>query len=256
MAHAKTQQKTKESELKKSQPLFSPTESVTKRNTEIGNRTIHQAISDNHRELSNYIFHPLFENEDYTELLSKIEHAISDPALQAELQQDWEIKDNKCKPQSEIETFRYQFKYACMYVALAHAAEERAEHTKAWAFNNHASKLVGEVTKRAEVILDAVAREEISARNTKNGKGLLANYLPAKEKVARLLEEKKPADSWESKDSAIAELEGPLSEFIDNLKGTRLTKNNIPGSLKNWMIRDPLVSNAWNTHKKQKKHKP
>ena len=255
MAHAKTQQKTKESELKKSQPLFSPTESVTKRNTEIGNRTIHQAISDNHRELSNYIFHPLFENEDYTELLSKIEHAISDPALQAELQQDWEIKDNKCKPQSEIETFRYQFKYACMYVALAHAAEERAEHTKAWAFNNHASRLVGEVTKRAEVILDAVAREGISARNTKNGKGLLANYLPANEEAVRLLEEK-PAGTWKGKNSAIKDLEELFSEFIDNLKGTRLTKNNIPGSLKNWMIRDPLVSNAWNTHKKQKKHKP
>ena len=255
MAHAKTQQKTKESELKKTQPLLSPTESVTKRNAEIGNRTIHQAISDNHRELSNYIFYPLFENEDYPELLSKIEHAISDPALQAELQQDWEIKDNKCKPQSEIETFRYQFKYACMYVALAHAAEERAEHTKAWAFNNHASRLVGEVTKRAEVILDAVAREEISARNTKNGKGLLANYLPAKEEVVRLLEEK-PAGTWKGKNSAIKDLEELFSEFIENIKGTRLTKNNIPGSLKNWMIRDPLVSNAWNTHKKQKKHKP
>ena len=122
MAHAKTQQKIKESELKKTQPLFSPTESVTMRNAEIGNRTIHQAISDNHRELSNYIFYPLFENEDYPELLSKIEHAISDPTLQAELQQDWEIKDNKCKSQFEIETFRYQFKYACMYVALAYAA--------------------------------------------------------------------------------------------------------------------------------------
>lgn len=255
MAHAKTQQKIKESELKKTQPLFSPTESVTMRNAEIGNRTIHQAISDNHRELSNYIFYPLFENEDYPELLSKIEHAISDPTLQAELQQDWEIKDNKCKSQFEIETFRYQFKYACMYVALAYAAEERAEHTKAWAFNNHASKLVGEVTKRAEVILDAVARAEISARNTKNGKGLLANYLPAKEEVARLLEGK-PAGFWKSKDSAIAELEEQLSEFIDNLKGTRLTKNNIPYLLKKWMISDPLVSNAWNTHRQHKKHKP
>lgn len=237
-------------------PLFSPTESVTKRNAEIGNMTIHQAISDNHRELYNYIFYPLFENEDYPELLSKIKHAISDPTLQAELQQDWEIKDNKCKSQFEIETFRYQFKCACMYVALAHAAEERAEHTKAWAFNNHASKLVGEVTKRAEVILDAVERTEISARNTKNGKGLLANYLPAKEKAARLLKEMMPPGGWTTKDSAIAKLEGPLSELIDNLKGTRLTKNNIPDLLKNWMIRDPLVSNAWNTHKKQKKHKP
>lgn len=231
--------------------LFTPVQYVVMSNEEIGSCTIHEAISRNLLILRNCAFEPLFEKDDYSTLLSKIRHAIGDPTLQAELVQNWNSEDNAHEPSQEAEAFLNHFKHACLYIELARAAEEQKEHTRAWAFNNYASLMVGETSEKSETILYHIEIRHHSKQNSKNAQGGSNNLIPVKEEAARLLEEMKPEGGWPSYRRAAIVLEAPMAEYISHNRIRGLTASNIRNLLeKTWMPKDKIVNDAWLKNKR------
>lgn len=244
-------------------PLLSPSEFAGNSNESIGRTTIGEAIARNHWLLKEHFFEMLLESNEYPKLLDSIRPVTSDLALQADLEQSWESEVNA--HDKEINIMLKQVRYACLYAELARAAEENKNHNKAWAFNNYASLMTGEILAKSEAILSRAYMEERSNQNSKNAQGRNKSILLVKEKAARLLEEMRPTEGWPSKVNAIATLEGPLAAFIDPDKRSGekssavdikpktiggVTTTNIANRLTTWLREDEIVRNAWEKNKR------
>jgi len=229
-------------------PLFSPIKNVTHRNERIGNTSIDEAIAINHGLLLENFFEPLLGQDVYIKLLSDISTVTNDLALQAELEQAWgsEVSEYDDETKSVLK----EAQYACLYIELARAAEASNKHVRAWAFNNHASLMVGEIIEKSAAIQKRAESKKRSQQNSKNGKARIKNFLPVQEEAIRLLEELKPEGGWPSYSNAATALEEDLAEFIIKTRPLSLTSSNIRELLeKTWLPKDKLVNPAWKKNK-------
>lgn len=233
---------------KTTSPLFSAIQFATHLNERIGNTSIVEAIARNHGLLLEHFFEPLLGRDAYIKLLSDISVVTSDLARQAELEQAWGIEVNEYD--DETKSVLKEAHYACLYIELARAAEASNEHIRAWAFNNHASLMVGEVIEKSAAIQKLAESKRRSQQNSKNGKARIKNFLPVQEEAIRLLEELKPDGGWPSYSSAATALEEDLAEFILKTRPLGLTSSNIRELLeKTWLPKDKLVNPAWKKNK-------
>jgi hypothetical protein len=229
-------------------PLFSATQTATHLNERIGNTSIGEAIAINHGLLLEHFFEPLLDGDVYIKLLSDISVVTSDLALQAGLEQTWDSEVNEYD--KETKSILKEAQYACLYIELARTAEADNEHVRAWAFNNHASLMVGEIIEKSAAIQNHAETKERSQQNSKNGKARIKNFLPAKNEAIRLLEELKPEGGWPSRSNAATALEEHLVKFILITRPPGLTSSNIRELLeKVWIPRDELVTPAWEKNK-------
>ncbi|QLG91207.1 hypothetical protein HZF02_04240 [Pseudomonas yamanorum] len=239
-------------------PLFTPAEFAKNINESIGNTTIDEAIDRNHGILLQHFFEPLLERDEHLKLLEDIRLVTNDPELQGKLMENWEHEvyetDWKTNGINErINTLLQHVRYACLYLELARAAEENKHRNRAWAFNNEASLMIGEIIEKSETILNAMEADKRSAQNSKNGKGRIKNFLPVKEEAVRLLEEMKPEGGWPTLTSAVTALDEPLAHFILSNRISGMTSTNIRVLLeKTWIPKDELVNPAWEKTKQAK----
>ncbi|MCP2069876.1 hypothetical protein [Pseudomonas laurylsulfatiphila] len=240
-------------------PLFSPTQYATHMNESIGNTTARVAIGRNHRTLWNCFFEPLLEHDEYIKLLEDIRAVTSDPALQGKLMDNWENEVYECNEEinglnEEINITFQHVRHACLYLELATAAEKDKDHNRTWAFNNEASLMVGKIAEKSETILNKITADSNAKQNSKNGKGRIKSFLPAKEEAARLLDEMKPEGGWLTVVSAASALEEPLGSFIDANRIGGIKSSNIRNLLeKKWIPKDMLVNSAWQKNKRLQK---
>jgi hypothetical protein len=234
----------------KKQPLFTRARLVEINNDEIGNCTIGEAISRNVSILRTHFFEPLFEY-DYLKLLNDVSSVTSNLALQAELEQNWDNEVNELDEETNIAL--KLARYASLYIELARSAESRNEHIKAWAFNNYATLMVGEILEKSVAIQNRTGIENLSKQNSKNAQGRNKSILQVKEETARLLFEKRPETGWPSKAKVPAALEHPLADFIEKNKILVLRTSNIEQWMKKWLREDELVKGAWEKNKSSKK---
>lgn len=229
---------------KTTSPLFSAIKLATHLNERIGNTSIGEAIARNHGLLLEHFFKPLLGRDVYIKLLSDISVVTSDLARQAELEQAWGSEANEYD--EETKSVLKEAQYACLYIELARAAEASNDHIRAWAFNNHASLMVGEIIEKSTAIQDHTETKKRSQQNSKNGKSRIKNFLPVKEEVVRLLEQLKPVGGWTSFSGAAIALEEDMTEFILKTRPSGLTASNIRNLLeKEWLPGDELVNSAW-----------
>jgi hypothetical protein len=235
----------------KKTPLFSPTQLATHMNERIGNTTINAAIASNHEILQCHFFEPLIESDEHLKLLDSIRSCTSDLALQGQLEKSWnnEINEND-ENDEEISTLFQHVRYACLYLELASVAEQNKARDRAWAFNNHASLMVGEIIERSALIQNRIEIETRSKQNSKNAKGRNKSILSVKEEVVRLLEEVKPEAGWPYKATAVATLERPLTDFIENNNILDIQPSNIEKWLTKWLREDDIVNRAWEKSKR------
>jgi len=232
-------------------PLFTPTERAISMNESIGQTTVSEAIGRNHGFLLQHFFEPLLERDEHLKLLEDIRLVTSDPELQGKLVGNWEHEayETGCKIHGideEINILLQRVRYACLYLELARAAEENKDRDRAWAFNNESSLMIGEIIEKSETILNAMETDKRSTQNSKNGKGRIKNFLPAKEEAVRLLEDMKPEDGWPTLASAVTALDEPLAHFILSNRISGMTSTNIRALLeKTWIPKDKLVNPAW-----------
>jgi hypothetical protein len=235
------------------QPLFTRVQLAEMNNDKIGNCTIGEAIGRNVSILRSHFFEPLFEY-DYLKLLNDISSVTSDLALQAELEQNWDDEVNEFDEETNIALKHAQ--YACLYIELARAAEARNEHIKAWAFNNYATLIVGEIVEKSVAIQNRIGIDNRSKQNSKNAQGRNKSILQVKEEAARLLEDRRPEAGWPFKVNAVAALEGPLADYFEKNKILGLRISNIENWLMKWLREDELVNRAWEKSKRsQEKNK-
>lgn len=228
--------------------LFSAIQLATHLNVRIGNTSIGEAIARSHGLLFEHFFEPLLGRDVYIKLLNDISLVTSDLALQTELEQAWDSEVNEYD--DETKSVLKEAQYACLYIELARAAEASNEHVRAWAFNNHASLMVGEIIEKSAAIQKHAESKKRSQQNSKNGKARIKNFLPVQEEAIRLLEELKPEGGWPSYSSAATALEEDLAEFILKTRPLGLTSSNIRELLeKTWLPKDKLVNPAWKKNK-------
>ncbi|WP_018925727.1 hypothetical protein [Pseudomonas umsongensis] len=229
-------------------PLYSPIENLTHRNERIGNTSIGEAIARNHGLLLEHFFEPLFDRDVYIKLLNDISAVTNNLARQAELEQAWDSEVNEYD--NDTKSALKEAQYACLYIELARAAEASKEHVRAWAFNNHASLMVGEIIEKSAAVQQRAESKKRSQQNSKNGKARIKNFLPVKEEAIRLLEELKPEGGWISYSGAASKLEDDLVKFILKTRPSGLTSSNIRELLeKTWLPGDELVNPAWKKNK-------
>jgi len=239
-------------------PLFSPTQYANHINESIGNTTARVAIGRNQRILFSCFFEPLLERDEHIKLLEDIRSVTSDPALQGKLMENWESevyeRDEEINGlNEEINILFEHVRHACLYLELAAAADEDKDRDRAWAFNNEASLMIGNITEKSEAILSKIEADSNAKQNSANGKGRIKNFLPVKEKAARLLYEMKPEGGWLTVVSAASALEEPLGNFIDTNRIGGIKSSNIRVLLeKKWIPKDALVNNAWLKNKQPK----
>lgn len=197
---------------KTTSPLFSPIQLSMNMNERIGNTTIGEAIARNHELLQEHFFEPVLGSNAHIKLLNTISAVTNDLALQGELEQAWCDEFNEYD--EEINATLKHAQYACLYIELARAAEACNEHLRAWAFNNYASLMVGEVLEKSVAIQSRTETKKRSKQNSKNGLGRNKSTVVLKEEAARLLKEKRPVAGWLTKVEVVTDLEKPLSEFI------------------------------------------
>lgn len=235
---------------KKNQPLLSPQHITANMNESIGNTTIDEAIARNHQILLDHFFDSLLELDDYIKLLKEIRAAISDPALQVELETHWRNEDSQ--QSEETTTLLHHVRYACLYLELAITAEAQKGRDRAWAFTNYASLMVGEIIEKSAAILNTMEADDRSNQNSRNAQGRNKSILLVKEEAARLLKEKRPEDGWPTKVKAVTDLEEPLAEFIKKNNIPILQTSNIEKWLTAWLREDKLVNPAWENSKRIK----
>ncbi|VVP38653.1 hypothetical protein PS850_04783 [Pseudomonas fluorescens] len=231
--------------------LLSPIQLVTIMNESIGNTTIDEAIAKNHWLLQKHFFEQLFKPDEYLNLLKDIQSVTSASALQADLEQSWsdEVDEYDDAPKILLREARY----ACLYIELAKSAENQEHRNQAWAFNNHASLLVGGIIEKLEIIFKDLEADKRTNINSHNGTGRIANFLPAKKEAARLLEKMKPKGGWPTIKSAVEALETPLGDFIKTNKIRGIKSSNICELLgRNWIHKDEIVNSAWLNTKQTK----
>lgn len=233
---------------KTTSPLFSAIQLATHLNERIGNTSIGEAIARNHGLLLEHFFEPLLGRDVYIKLLSDIRVVTSDLARQAELEQAWGSEANEYD--EETKNVLKEAQYACLYIELARAAEASKDHVRAWAFNNYASLMVGEIIEKSTAIQDHTETKKRSKQNSKNGKSRIKNFLPVKEEAIRLLEKLRPEGGWPSRRNAASALEEDLVKFILITRTPGLTSSNIRVRLeKTWIPKDKLVNPAWEKNK-------
>lgn len=235
---------------KKNQSLLLTQDITASMNERVGNTTIDEAIARNHRILLDHFFDPLLELDDYIKLLEDIRAAISDPALQVELEARWRNED--IQRGEATSTLLRHVKYACLYLELARTAEVRKDRDRAWAFTNYASLIVGEIIEKSATILNARDAESRAKQNSKNAQGRNNSILPVKEEAARLLHELKPKTGWPYKTTAVTKLTKPLSDFIKKNNTPILQISNIENWLTEWLREDEHVNRAWENSKRVK----
>ncbi|WP_081001281.1 hypothetical protein [Pseudomonas chlororaphis] len=228
-------------------PLFSPIQLSTNMNERIGNTTIGEAIARNHELLQEHFFEPLLGHHAHTKLLNDISAVTNDLALQAELELTWDGEINEYD--EETNTTLKHAQYACLYIELARAAEAGNEHVRAWAFNNHASLMVGEILEKTVAIQSRTETKKRSKQNSENGQGRNKSTLLLRKEAARLLMEKRPEAGWPTKVKAVTDLEEPLTEFIEKNKILSPRISNIERWLTAWLREDELVNPAWEKNK-------
>jgi hypothetical protein len=235
--------------MKEKKPaLFTRTQLATHENERIGSITIDTAIARNRSILHLHFFSPFTEPDAHLELLESIRSSISTPELQGQLEEDW---DNEASKNDDPATILLQHvKYACLYLELASAAEQNKARDRAWAFNNYASLMIGEVIERSASIQNLNESDRRSERNSNNAQGRNKSVLPVKEEAARLLEELRPEAGWPYKSTAIAVLERPLGAFIESNEISGIQISNIENWLTTWLREDKLVNRAWEKTKR------
>lgn len=239
-------------------PLFSPAEFAAQMNATIGNTTIDEAIGRNHGILLQHFFEPLLERDERLKLLEDIRLATSDTERQGKLVENWkhEVYETDLKINGideHINTLLQHVRHACLYLELARAAEENKDRDRAWAFNNEASLMIGELIEKSETIFNEIETDKRSTQNSKNGKGRIKNFLPVKEEAVRLLEVMKPEGGWPTLTSAVTALDEPLAHFILSNRISGMTSTNIRVLLeKTWIPKDELVNPAWEKTKQAK----
>ncbi|WP_454867171.1 hypothetical protein [Pseudomonas lini] len=233
---------------KTTSPLFSAIKIVTNMNERIGNTNISEAIARNHGLLLEHFFEPVLDRAAYIKLLNDISTVTSDLALQAELEQAWSDEVNEYDKETGSALKHAQ--HACLYVELARAAEACNEHIRAWAFNNYASVMIGEVLEKSATIQNRAETKKRSKQNSKNAQGRSKSILLVKEEVARLLEKMRPEAGWPYKATAVAVLESPLTGFIENNNIFDIQPSNIEKWLTKWLREDELVNRAWEKSKR------
>lgn len=235
--------------MKYKNPPLSASQRVTHTNDNIGNCTLKKATERNLLILLENVFEPLFERSDFLKLLEDVSIAISDPILQATLEQQWENEANG--HEEEIRVILKNARYACLYIKLANAAKERKEYNRAWAFTNHASLITGETLEMSKNFLNQIEAEARSKQNIKNALGRNKASQLVKEEAARLLKELKPDGGWPSKNNAASKLARPLSDFIRDKKFSGLSWSNTESRIKIWMNEVGVVRDAWDQNRKQ-----
>ncbi|WP_448654060.1 hypothetical protein ACSHWC_14435 [Pseudomonas fluorescens] len=227
--------------------LFSAIQLATNMNESIGNTSIGEAIARNHGLLLTHFFEPLLGRDVHIKLLNDISAVTSDLARQAELELTWDGEINEYD--EETKSVLKHAQYACLYIELARAAEAGNEHIRAWAFNNHASLMVGEILEKSVAIQSRTETKKRSKQNSENGQGRNKSTLLLRKEAARLLVEKRPEAGWPSKVKAVTDLEALLTEFIEknNILSPRIS--NIERWLTAWLRGDELVNPAWEKNK-------
>lgn len=229
------------------QPLFTRVQLAEMNNDKIGKCTIDEAINRNVSILLSHFFEPLFEY-DYLKLLNDISSVTSDLELQAELEQNWDDEVNEFDEETNIALKHAQ--YACLYIGLARAAEARNELNKAWAFNNYAALMVGEIVEKSVAIQNRIGIDNRSKQNSKNAQGRNKSILQVKKEVARLLEDRRPEAGWRFKVDAVAALEGPLADYLEKNNIPNLRISNIEDWMMRWLREDELVNRVWEESKR------
>lgn len=236
---------------KKNLPLFSPTNSTILRDEEIANTSVLKAAARNHAILQENFFGPLFEPDVYQKLLQDILPVRTEPALQAQLEEQWEneacVLEGKIDgPYEELTILLRRVRYSCLYIELAILAENDNKRDRAWAFINEASIIVGGILEKYKAIDKKMETIRKSPQNVENAKRRVANFQSTKQEAIRLLHEMKPAGGWKTWTSAASALEEPLGKFIDVNRIAGITSSNARDLLrKNWLKRDPIVKTAW-----------
>ena len=232
---------------KMTDPLFSPIQLSTNMNESIGNTCIGDAIARNQELLQEHFFEPLLGRDAHIKLLNDICAVTSDPALQAELELTWNGEINEYD--TEINSVLKHARYACLYIELARAAESDNQHIRGWAFNNHASMMVGEILEQSTAIQSRAKTHKRSQQNSQNSQGRKKSTLLLKQEAVRLLETLRPEAGWLSKVEVVTELEEPLGQFIkqNNILTQRIS--NIWEWLTEWLRGDELVNPTWEKHK-------
>lgn len=235
--------------MKEKKPaLFTRTQLAIQENERIGNITIDAAIARNRGILHLHFFSPLTEPDTHLELLESIRSSISTPELQGQLEEDW--NNESSKHDNDATKLLQYVRYACLYLELASAAEQNKARNKAWAFNSHASLMIGEIIERSAAIQNLNEADKRSIQNSKNAQGRNKSTLPLKEEIARLLEDLRPEAGWPYKTTAVATLERPLSDFIVNNNILDVQPSNIETWLPRWLSEDELVNPAWEKTKR------
>lgn len=227
--------------------LFSPIQDTTISNEEIANITVSSSIGRNKLLLRWHFFEPLFEHNEHLELLEEIRVVTSNVALQAELVQSWE--NEIIQHNGAFAILLRDVRHASLYLELATAAEEDQNRERAWAFNNHATMIVGGILEKINTRLNEMEIDKVSKQNSKNAMEGNKFILPAKEKAAKLLVEMRPEAGWPSKVNVYVAFEKPLAEFIKKNKIPRIRVSNIENWLGDWLREDKLVAPAWEKNK-------
>lgn len=235
---------------KATQPLFPPHQITASMNESIGNTTVVEAIARNHSLLRDHFFDSVLDLDHYIQLLEGIRAVIGNPALQAELETQWENEDIQLD--EAVKTLLHHVRYACLYLELGSDAEAQKNRARAWAFTNYASVMVGEIIEKSAAILNAMKVDDRSNQNSINAQGRNKSTLLVKEEAAKLLKDRRPEDGWPNKVKAVSALEDPLAEFIEKNKIPALQISNIEKWLTVWLREDELVKQAWENCKRVK----
>lgn len=228
-------------------PLFSPIQYATISNEQIANMTISSSIGRNKLLLREHFFEPFFEHNEHLKLLEDIRAATSNVVLQTELVQSWE--DEITQHRGSFASLLQDVRQASLYLELATAAEEGQHNERAWAFNNHATMIVGGILEKINIRLNEMETDKVSKQNSKNALEGNKSTLLVKEEAAKLLAQMRPEAGWPYKAKVFVALEQPLADFIKKNKIRRIRISNIEGWLGRWLRDDKLVARAWEKSK-------